>query len=331
MFKAFFPAAALFVGSLAAHAQQIPNLLQDGNFDALPISTLPNCGAPAGAWHFVPGLCELAAGQFQVVATGTFATGAPGRSLMQDVPVGSLTGPPSTAESIFLRNMLAAPILPRPSHLVVLEFDLWVVDGFGGGSIWFGTQGARGPQMTWFSDGAMRAAQTGILVAPFPTSTWQHVRLVIDLGAQNYDIWWSSGGSPPALIASAVPFWNGEFVPHIDRLVFARFDDNPWGPHYFGPTRSYLDNVRAWEARDCNANRIPDNLECYANCDASTTPPVLNVEDFSCFINLFASAQSLPHEQQLAHCANCDASTAPPVLNVEDFSCFINAFAAGCP
>jgi hypothetical protein len=27
---------------------------------------------------------------------------------------------------------------------------------------------------------------------------------------------------------------------------------------------------------------------CYANCDGSTTAPILNVEDFSCFINRFA-------------------------------------------
>ena len=29
--------------------------------------------------------------------------------------------------------------------------------------------------------------------------------------------------------------------------------------------------------------------------------------------------------------ANCDQSTTPPVLNVLDFSCFLNRFAAGCP
>ena len=27
---------------------------------------------------------------------------------------------------------------------------------------------------------------------------------------------------------------------------------------------------------------------------------------------------------------NCDQSTAAPVLNVNDFTCFLNAFAAGC-
>ena len=62
-------------------------------------------------------------------------------------------------------------------------------------------------------------------------------------------------------------------------------------------------------------------VTCYANCDNSTTPPVLNVLDFSCFLNKFAAGD--PY-------ANCDNSTTPPVLNVQDFSCFLNKFAAGC-
>jgi probable HAF family extracellular repeat protein len=62
--------------------------------------------------------------------------------------------------------------------------------------------------------------------------------------------------------------------------------------------------------------------ECYANCDASTVPPVLNVADFVCFMDAFAAGDPR---------ANCDESTAPPVLNVADFVCFQAAFAAGCP
>jgi hypothetical protein len=60
---------------------------------------------------------------------------------------------------------------------------------------------------------------------------------------------------------------------------------------------------------------------CYANCDSSTVQPCLNVQDFSCFLNRFASADTY---------ANCDNSTIAPVLNVQDFSCFLNQFAAGC-
>jgi hypothetical protein len=60
---------------------------------------------------------------------------------------------------------------------------------------------------------------------------------------------------------------------------------------------------------------------CYANCDGSTVAPVLNVDDFLCFINSFATGD--PY-------ANCDCSTVEPALNVDDFLCFINRFAAGC-
>jgi hypothetical protein len=70
---------------------------------------------------------------------------------------------------------------------------------------------------------------------------------------------------------------------------------------------------------------------CYANCDASTVAPVLNVDDFTCFINEYANAQTLPHEQQVTAYANCDGSTTSPALNVDDFTCFINRYALGCP
>jgi hypothetical protein len=61
---------------------------------------------------------------------------------------------------------------------------------------------------------------------------------------------------------------------------------------------------------------------CYANCDGSTSAPVLNVLDFNCFINRFSAGETY---------ANCDGSTSDPVLNVLDFNCFLNSFSAGCP
>jgi hypothetical protein len=63
-----------------------------------------------------------------------------------------------------------------------------------------------------------------------------------------------------------------------------------------------------------------------AACAASTAALMI-----ACFINEFAVAQSLPQAQQVVHYANCDASTTAPVLNVEDFACFINTFTQGCP
>jgi hypothetical protein len=62
--------------------------------------------------------------------------------------------------------------------------------------------------------------------------------------------------------------------------------------------------------------------DCYANCDNSSVSPILNVNDFHCFLNKYAAGDT--------YC-NCDASTIAPVLNVNDFTCFINRYAAGCP
>lgn len=64
---------------------------------------------------------------------------------------------------------------------------------------------------------------------------------------------------------------------------------------------------------------VPD--PCYANCDASTVAPVLNINDFQCFVNKFAAADQY---------ANCDGSTVSPALNINDFQCFVNKYAAGC-
>jgi hypothetical protein len=66
----------------------------------------------------------------------------------------------------------------------------------------------------------------------------------------------------------------------------------------------------------------PVSVGCYPNCDGSTIAPILNVGDFTCFLQRFAAGESY---------ANCDNSTVPPVLNVGDFTCFLQSFAAGCP
>jgi hypothetical protein len=60
---------------------------------------------------------------------------------------------------------------------------------------------------------------------------------------------------------------------------------------------------------------------CYPNCAQSTAAPVLNVADFTCFLQKYAAADAY---------ANCDASTTAPTLNVQDFTCFLQKFAAGC-
>jgi hypothetical protein len=80
----------------------------------------------------------------------------------------------------------------------------------------------------------------------------------------------------------------------------------------------HVDNVRITSTTAGCTNPAT----CYANCDGSTALPVLNVLDFSCFLQKFAAAD--PY-------ANCDGSTAAPLLNVADFTCFLQRFAQGCP
>jgi hypothetical protein len=66
---------------------------------------------------------------------------------------------------------------------------------------------------------------------------------------------------------------------------------------------------------------LASTVQCYANCDGSTTAPFLNVLDFNCYLIAFARGESY---------ANCDIYGGPPVLNVLDFNCFMNRFWAGC-
>ena len=62
-------------------------------------------------------------------------------------------------------------------------------------------------------------------------------------------------------------------------------------------------------------------VTCYANCDSSTTSPVLTANDFQCFLNSYAAGE--PY-------ANCDESSVSPTLTANDFQCFLNKFASGC-
>ena len=105
----------------------------------------------------------------------------------------------------------------------------------------------------------------------------------------------------------ANPDWN-YLIRHVDRLMFSLGD----------PSLFYI--FQMWDV-GADSIQISGMPPCYVNCDHSTTQPFLNVLDFSCFINLFASGDT--------H-ANGDASQNPPVLNVLDFACFLNNFAAGC-
>jgi hypothetical protein len=124
-----------------------------------------------------------------------------------------------------------------------------------------------------------------------------------------------------------------------DILTIAGQEQN--GPYYIDDTENYgwgsggsptIPSPNTQISLDLGSVnfRLPAPV-CYANCDQSTTPPVLNAGDFSCFLTQFRAAGSLPASGQLSAYANCDQSTTPPVLNAGDFGCFLQKFRAGCP
>ena len=71
-------------------------------------------------------------------------------------------------------------------------------------------------------------------------------------------------------------------------------------------------------------------LICYPDCDGISHPPVLNINDFLCFMNSYAAALPLSTFGEQFQYANCDRSSAAPVLSVNDFLCFMNSYAACC-
>jgi hypothetical protein len=131
-----------------------------------------------------------------------------------------------------------------------------------------------------------------------------------------------AGGSVPG--GGALQAWDGYGWSAIGSgldgavLALAPVSDDPAHPqlHVGGSFTRNGDNVSGSFAR---IMCVP--YPCYANCDGSTAPPILDANDFQCFLNKYTMGSSY---------ANCDGSVAPPVLNINDFQCFLNQFAAGC-
>jgi hypothetical protein len=153
-------------------------------------------------------------------------------------------------------------------------------------------------------------------------------RLVADFGGQYlapgsyYLVWNASTRTNPPYQQIAI-YW-AQSGPHA---VGGGLPDNAWQWNPGGGW-GFPNNIHPVPAQLGGGGQIGVNFYlfgtpgCYANCDQSTEPPVLNVEDFVCFQTRFAAGQ--PY-------ANCDGSTSPPTLNVADFVCFMQRFAAGCP
>jgi hypothetical protein len=156
---------------------------------------------------------------------------------------------------------------------------------------------------------------------------------------------WTGQGSPQVLVSSlSTPTQVGSgdfFFPHGGGLdatttywIVVEADPQTTGSfEWLGtqpPTLPTTSPNTSWYLLNGQPDQVFNRLQvestCYANCDGSTALPVLNIADFSCFLQKFAAGDWY---------ANCDGGytycNPPPCFNVADFSCFLSKFAAGCP
>ena len=119
--------------------------MSNGDFDGLPVDSRPDCenNAGAGAWSFgtsyvQAGVCESSAEQYSIATTDSFDPGAKGNSL-------HLLVVNEPASNFHLPNRFN--VVLQEGDPVTVAFDIWVVSGGGGGSVYVGgqkTQFAKG-------------------------------------------------------------------------------------------------------------------------------------------------------------------------------------------
>jgi uncharacterized membrane protein len=168
---------------------------------------------------------------------------------------------------------------------------------------------------------AWDAANQRTLLPHLPTSDGQGIAYGIN--SAGTAVGWNSD----SFYGSVAVLWDHGTVYNLAQLIPGGLPD---GWVYLAEGRGINDRgqIIGWGSRtisptqgDIRAFLMTPVQTCYANCDGSTLAPFLNVNDFVCFLQHFASADSY---------ANCDGSTTPPVLNMDDYMCFMDRFAAGC-
>jgi hypothetical protein len=162
---------------------------------------------------------------------------------------------------------------------------------------------------TWYFNGAGTDAitifsQSPPMQYPVPGQT-----VHFDINATGVSTYQWFRGTTPLSDGGTI---SGSSTPNLTISSVAVSDSATYTIHLTGPC-STLSRSFGIYLQDPN---------CYLNCDGSVVYPILNANDFQCFLNKYAAGD--PY-------ANCDGSTTPPVLNANDFQCFLNEFAAGCP
>lgn len=244
-----FACASIALAAGVASAQ----VVLDGNMDGLAVGNAPDNAVAAGAWAFpanyVAGAIAEPVGRegiFSVVPTSSFQPGAVGNSLRLDNPLGTAT------DNFHLPNIWSQSFNAAPGLVLRVNFNMWVAQGSGGGSIYVGGDnggggfsngtGDRTAQLTWMGDGTLNAANNlgvNVPLQSYNTGVWQNIQIDIDTDARLYDLYWSEGGNPLTQIASDLVFRAPTPALSViyDRITYVQFGAT------VGNASSYLDNV----------------------------------------------------------------------------------------
>lgn len=227
----------------------------------------------------------------------------PARNLARWSPTGGWSGVGEGVDD-WVNALAVYPGPNGPALHVGGYFDsAGAVTGLNGLAKWDGDEWSRvGPGITGFVDGLGVVREHGRDMLYIGGGGLTHAGGVPARGVAKWD------GTTFSALGSGIDAGPTTFISHDDGAGPSVFMGGSF--YYAGGIRSQ--GMARWFLCD----------GCYANCDGSTSSPVLSVADFACFLNAFAAGS--PY-------ANCDGSTVAPALNVRDFHCFLNSFASGCP
>jgi trimeric autotransporter adhesin len=167
-------------------------------------------------------------------------------------------------------------------------------------------------------------------IARFDGTNWQSVGGGTDGTVAALCVFDPDGPGPlPEVLIAAGSFLHAGGVAASE---IAAWDGSAWSPLGAGLTGG-INSMTVWNNQLVVAGGgmvfwgCPQPAACYPNCDGSSTPPRLNVQDFVCYLQSFVGGCAGP-----SFCyPNCDGSSGTPFLNVQDFVCFLQKFAQGCP
>lgn len=328
---------------------QLPSITQN------PLNTAPDrvptdfsgSWGNAGAWGYPPTYDTFALGDnasrgMSIVDSTSFDANKQGNSLaLREAP--PTIGQPFP--KLFVSGLWRDEAYRHIGTAVRVEASIWVssdVVGGGGGILSVANGNGKlatsslapindmGPTIEW--DGS-----TGLLVAhlagmgsvqvidlptgppgppqPYPTDTWQRVRMDIDLSTDTYNLWWAPVGQPLTLVAQALPFVTNQqrldrFVVGQQQFAKAFYDDFLVD---FGPSQASVNVIATNCIGPAGPMVLTSNLPVLGTTFQSTVTGFASTSLAIAIVGY--SSQSIPLSSILpVGIAGCDLLASPDVI-----------------